>query len=142
VTRFAAGVASIVLLAAVGAGLGTYFATRHAETSLPPVPKAYRNPVLEAATSRGIISGYRLDELRPGSSLRYAIAGGGVSLVYFGCVGDASCPARETIVQVEYRHSAVDLAHAILRIARAQMPGSSIKFFEFSQLGRDPVGQS
>ena len=47
--------AAVVL--AVGAGLGTYFALGGPPE--PQVPKMHKNALLEAATSKGIIGGYR-----------------------------------------------------------------------------------
>ena len=121
-TRFAAGVASIALLAAVGAGLGTYFGLRG--VSHPRPPTNLRWSVLDAVMSRGLIRGYRA---APGG---YRIAGAGISVGFPNACGNNSCPALITpILQIEYEHNSESQGEGLANFARSRWNGT-VKTFE------------
>jgi len=119
------------VLAAAGVvtagALGLYVGTRGA-TDRPGVPTRWRNSILEQATTRGIISGYRLSNVAPGSSVIYEADDGAFEVAYFGCVGDASCPAQETVLRLGSRAGMTEKARALFDIARSQHPYMKIKF--------------
>jgi hypothetical protein len=133
-----AAVAAAVL--AIGVGLGTYFALSGGP-SVPPVPKAEQNRVLERAKADGVIDGYRVVARGPAyDSTRYEISRTRIEFHFFGngCGGDASRPAClrvPPLMTIEYRDSATAQAEAIMRVARAQMPKAKIQFFEITTPG-------
>ena len=120
--------AAVVL--AVGAGLGTYFAL-----GVPPepqVPKMHKNALLEAATSKGIIGGYRAIRHQWGV-YSYESIDSDITLEYPNACGDRSCPQSTPILWVEYGADAQSQARRLLRIARARWSGK-IQTFDIEHL--------
>ena len=128
--------AAVVL--AVGAGLGTFFAFRG--SSVPEVPKAQQNTILERASAEGVINGYRVRRFDQ-SGWDYRVVDADIRfstqrmLAY--CVGDSSrpnCLRDNRLLFLEYRPPAAKQALALLRIAQTTMPDTKIKFFEVTSL--------
>jgi hypothetical protein len=134
--------AGAVVVLAVGAGLGTYFALRG--PSAPEVPKAQQSAVLEQAMAEGVIDGYRVRRFERDRPWEYEAAGANIHFRGDGrayCGGENSRPACLAVAQrflpmlIEYQRRAATQAQAILRIAQAQFPNATIKFFEITTPG-------
>ena len=125
--KLAAGAA---ILLAIGAGLGTYFA--FGGPAEPQVPKTHTNALLDAATSQGIIGGYRAIRHRWGV-YSYESIDSDIAVEYPNACGDRSCPQSTPILWVEYGRDARSQAQRLLRIARAHWAGK-IQTFEIQHL--------
>src|SRR5262249_13366569 len=118
-----AAVAAVAL--AFGAGLGTYFALRG--TSVPAVPRAQQNLILQQAKAEGGIKGYR--SLPAG----YEVSGGQISLRRISLCdpqsagGMGACHGPRPLFYIEYRAPAAQQAEAIWRIAQKQMPNADVR---------------
>jgi hypothetical protein len=129
--------ASLAALVAVAVAVGLYFGTRG--QTLPRVPKAQQNQILERARAEGVIRGYRVrrfDQL----GFDYRIVGADIrfssmlGLCGGGAAGRPQCLSQGPILFVEYRRPAASQAFAIQRIAQKQLPRADIKIFEVTNL--------
>jgi hypothetical protein len=129
--------AGVALLLAIGAGLGTYFAFRG--SSVPEVPKAEQNAILERAKAEVVIDAYRVKRFDQ-AGWDYRVVGADIRLstqrVLAYCGGDYSRPncLPNRLLFLEYRRPATKRAFALLRVAHATMPDTKIKFFEVTSL--------
>jgi len=123
-------VAGAAALLALGAGLGTYFALRG--PSIPPMPKGQRNSILEGATRRGIIPGYRVLTSSVERS-RYEVADSDITVEVLSPCANSSCHVEPTF-WIEYGHDASTKAQGLIEFARARWEWN-FKSFEVTQEG-------
>jgi hypothetical protein len=131
-----------VAAAAIGAGLGTYFALGGPSHQRPPARD--RLGILEKAIDRGVIDGYRLVR-RPRfvGPVVYEVSGGRLQLLDYGtgCGGNAAgggrpdCLVLAPVITIEYRHQAASQADALEHIVRARLPDAKIQSFEVTTPG-------
>jgi hypothetical protein len=99
--------------------------------SIPPVPKGQRNAILEGATRRGIIPGYRVLT----SSLersRYEVAGSDITVeVLAPCANSAGCRIEPTF-WIEYGRPSSAKAQRLAEFAQARWRWN-FKSFEVTQ---------
>ena len=127
-TRFAAGVASITLSAAVAAGLGTYFGL--AGVSHPRPPADQRLEVLDAATSRGLIRGYRAFPRTFGKWVKWRVADSDILVEFPNACGDQAGGCHgPPVLWVEYGHSSLSQGERLANFARSRW-GGTVETFE------------
>ncbi len=119
--------AGAAVLLAIGAGLGTYFALAGASHEHSPVGK--RDPILEAALNRGIISGYRTIP-RLFRRVSYHVAGSDITVEFANACGDQAGMCFEpAVLRIEYGRESRTQAQRLLRLAQTRWSGK-VKSFE------------
>ena len=126
--------AGALVLLAIGAGLGTYFALRG--TSAAEVPKAQRSAILDEAVRRGLIHRYRVIKFAPdgngGGTWEYAADGGAIGLSH---LRRTRMTYFESLM-VTAERSRAPAGRQIAAIAQQRFARAKVSFYETTTLGR------